>query len=53
VNVNFWDLMPLMGEILAKAEWLKQGNSVPVKWSKRKGEYRYVLEGTLRREKVD
>lgn len=51
--MHFWDLMPLLGELLAKIEWLKQGNSVPIRWSKRKGEWRFVLEGTLRREKVE
>ncbi len=50
--MNFWDLMPLLGELLAKIEALKAGADVPIRWSKRKGKYRYSLVGTVKREEV-
>jgi len=51
--MNILDLMGLLADILAKAQAVKEGQSLPINWSRRKGKYRYRLEGTFRRETID
>lgn len=53
VNVNILDLMGLLAEVIAKVKLLlDEGGQLPIRWSKRKGKFRFVLEGTIRREEV-
>lgn len=51
--MNILDLMGLLSDLLAKAQAVKEGQSLPINWSKRKGKYRYRIEGTFRRENVE
>lgn len=45
--------MGLLGDVKAKIEAVKAGQSLPINWSKRKGKVRYRLQGTITCETVE
>lgn len=51
--MSFLDLMGLLSLVQNVARRLKEGQELPIRWTVRRGRTRYLLAGTLRREKAE